>query len=124
MKEKSSMAAAQHKPDLSSCASEPIHVPGAIQPYGVLIATESDTWRIEWVSANIEHCLGVAALHAIGLELAQLIGEQACAAIESTLNGDSYGVSNLLYLSETRTSGSSTPTSRPDHHRTGAVRTA
>jgi diguanylate cyclase (GGDEF)-like protein len=98
MKEKSSMAAAQHKPDLSSCASEPIHVPGAIQPYGVLIATESDTWRIEWVSANIEHCLGVAALHAIGLELAQLIGEQACAAIESTLNGDSYGVSNLLYL--------------------------
>jgi diguanylate cyclase (GGDEF)-like protein len=88
----------QPEPDFSACAREPIHVPGAIQPHGVLIATEAGTQRIGWVSANIEQCLGVAAVEAIGLELAQLLGAEASAAIETALNGDSSLASNILSL--------------------------
>ena len=38
--------------DLASCAGEPIRVPGAIQPHGWLLATETATGRIVAYSEN------------------------------------------------------------------------
>jgi two-component system, chemotaxis family, sensor kinase Cph1 len=51
---------------LANCESEPIHIPGAIQPHGVLIATRDAALTITQVSANLgqffdatpESCLG------------------------------------------------------------------
>ncbi|MGR3810891.1 ATP-binding protein [Jiulongibacter sp. NS-SX5] len=39
--------------NLENCESEPIHVPGSIQPHGVLIATD-ENFQIQFCSANIE----------------------------------------------------------------------
>jgi chemotaxis family two-component system sensor kinase Cph1 len=43
---------------LESCASEPIHVPGSIQPHGALIAFDIARLRAEYVSANIGDWIG------------------------------------------------------------------
>ena len=47
-------------PDLSdttltveNCADEPIHIPGAIQPHGLLLVLEEDSFRVTQVSDNI-----------------------------------------------------------------------
>ena len=31
--------------DLTNCEDEPIHIPGAIQPHGLLLAVDPDTLR-------------------------------------------------------------------------------
>jgi diguanylate cyclase (GGDEF)-like protein len=85
-------------PDLSACAREPIHTPGAIQPHGVLIATDADSHRIGWVSANIELSLGVAPEQALGLDLDQVLGADAWAAVEAAIDGEINTLSKLLFL--------------------------
>lgn len=45
------------KVDLSNCDREPIHILGAIQPFGFLLALTGD-WRIARVSANTEAFIG------------------------------------------------------------------
>lgn len=39
-------------PDLANCAKEPIHIPGAIQPHGALIALDETSLAIVQASAN------------------------------------------------------------------------
>lgn len=46
--------------DLTNCDREPIHILGAIQPIGFLIALTSD-WMVSRVSANIGDFLPFAA---------------------------------------------------------------
>ena len=45
--------------DLTNCDREPIHVPGAIQPHGVLLALGPDLERVEMASVNAGPMLGV-----------------------------------------------------------------
>jgi light-regulated signal transduction histidine kinase (bacteriophytochrome) len=51
--------------DLTTCDREPIHIPGAIQPHGALIALDADH-RVRMVSANCADLLGVPADEALG----------------------------------------------------------
>jgi chemotaxis family two-component system sensor kinase Cph1 len=62
--------------DLDNCATEPIHVPGAIQPHGVLVAMTEPDLVIAVVSANLPHWFGTAVDEAIGHDLADVIGSQ------------------------------------------------
>jgi len=66
--------------DLTTCDREPIHIPGAIQPHGVLLALD-EHGRAVMVSANVAGLLGVAAEDAIGCTLAELVGWDLAAAI-------------------------------------------
>lgn len=66
--------------DLTTCDREPIHIPGAIQPHGVLLALD-DEQRAVMVSANVESMLGVPAEAAIGRPLADLVGPGLAIAI-------------------------------------------
>lgn len=50
----------------ASCAAEPIHIPAAIQPHGVLFVLEEDTYRITQAAATSQVHLGVAAEDALG----------------------------------------------------------
>lgn len=70
---------AQHTPaypeaDLATCDREPIHVPGAIQPHGVLVAIDDDA-RVVMVSRNVGRELGVEPDDALGLPLPDVLGE-------------------------------------------------
>ena len=44
--------------DLSNCDREPIHIPGSIQPHGILLVVEPATFRILQVAGDTENILG------------------------------------------------------------------
>jgi light-regulated signal transduction histidine kinase (bacteriophytochrome) len=52
------MTASASLPDFSQCDREPIHIPGAIQPLGFLLALEPKTLAIRQASANATQYLG------------------------------------------------------------------
>jgi len=64
--------------DTSRCAQEPIHIPGAIQPHGALLAALVDSGLVTHASANLSAILGCRAEAVLGQPLEQAIGEAAC----------------------------------------------
>ncbi len=68
--------------DLTNCDKEPIHIPGQIQPHGVLLAiTKDDEHTIVQASRNTMTLFGVAAEELLGQPLATLIGEEQLIAL-------------------------------------------
>lgn len=62
--------------DLNNCDKEPIHIPGFIQPHGVLLAvTTNNIPTIVQCSQNTEEHLGLTVQEVIGLPLEHLIGK-------------------------------------------------
>ena len=66
--------------DLSNCEREPIHIPGAVQPHGVLFAVdrpgaEAQDLVVRRVSASVERHFGVVAGEVIGQSLLSLVDE-------------------------------------------------
>lgn len=58
--------------DLSNCDREPIHIPGAIQPHGFLVACRVTDLAITHVSENIGNLLGAAPQQWIGQPIRRL----------------------------------------------------
>lgn len=81
--------------DLTNCDREPIHVPGAIQPHGVLLALGSDLARVEMASTNAGPMLGVAPEDVLGASLVDLLGEPAAEAVRASVDGDRAEVLHL-----------------------------
>lgn len=67
--------------DLSNCDREPIHIPGAIQPHGALIAALADGLLVTHASANLAEILGRPVDAVLGRSLQDAIGEPACEAL-------------------------------------------
>ncbi|WP_444769035.1 diguanylate cyclase domain-containing protein [Rhodopseudomonas sp. NSM] len=72
--------------DYSICDREPIHIPGAIQPHGALLAARIDNSRVTHASANLDEMLGISAGAALGRTLQQSIGALASSAILDALS--------------------------------------
>ncbi|MBP2001350.1 diguanylate cyclase (GGDEF)-like protein/PAS domain S-box-containing protein [Paenibacillus shirakamiensis] len=71
--------------DLTNCDREPIHIPGTIQPHGVLLAVESDgDYCIVQCSANAEDFLRISIQELMGRPLASLLGEDQLERIMKT----------------------------------------
>ncbi len=68
-------------PDLSSCAQEPIHIPGAIQPHGVLLALREGTLEVLQASANTADLLGRPPASLLGAPLEQSLGAEASSRV-------------------------------------------
>lgn len=49
--------------DLSICAQEPIHIPGSIEPHGVLLVTDAPDLKIIQVSNTVRLILAKNLLH-------------------------------------------------------------
>ncbi len=62
--------------DLETCDREPIHLIGAVQPHGALIAINMTTRIIEYASANTAEFLGREAASMLGRDLAYVIGAE------------------------------------------------
>ncbi len=60
--------------DLTTCDREPIHLPGAIQPHGVLLAVREADLTIHQVSASSALHLGVDASALVGAPLSRALG--------------------------------------------------
>ena len=80
----------------SLCEREPIHVPGAIQPHGALLAVLADGLSITHASANLAEILGYSAEAVLGRPLEEVLGPAACRVLlgaglhEGTAPGQEY----------------------------------
>ncbi len=68
--------------DLDNCASEPIHVPGAIQPHGMLLAVDEPGLVVRIASANVAAWLECPADEIIGADLTDVIGAQNAKVVD------------------------------------------
>jgi light-regulated signal transduction histidine kinase (bacteriophytochrome) len=67
--------------DLTNCEREPIHVPGSIQPRGVLLAVRDPDFVVQQVSENLAGLTGVAWQDALSRPLAEILGVAAAGAV-------------------------------------------
>ncbi|WP_020471125.1 ATP-binding protein [Zavarzinella formosa] len=63
-------------PDLMSCDREPIHIPGRIQPQGVLLAVDFKDFTVRQASENLHTITGSPTADLLGGPLAGVIGEE------------------------------------------------
>ncbi|WP_445160504.1 SpoIIE family protein phosphatase [Mycobacterium sp. Dal123C01] len=68
--------------DLDNCAREPIHIPGSIQPRGVLAVVREPDFEVRQVSANVADLLGRPVEAVLGRHLSALIGAEQAARVE------------------------------------------
>ncbi len=60
--------------DLTNCDREPIHIPGFIQPHGVLLVLQAHDLKILQVSNNIEKVFGLSSDALLNQPLEKLLG--------------------------------------------------
>ncbi|PDW03492.1 ATP-binding protein [Candidatus Viridilinea mediisalina] len=72
--------------DLTNCDREPIHIPGTIQPHGVLLALTEPDLSIIQVSANTTTLLGLSPQHLLGQPLGVLFTPEQIALIQEGLS--------------------------------------
>lgn len=77
--------------DLEACAREPIHIPGAIQPHGVLLALSAPELTIAQASANTAAHLGVPADELLGRDVRSLFEPADAARLAEALASDDPG---------------------------------
>ena len=83
--------------DLDNCAREPIHIPGSIQPRGVLAVVREADFEVRQVSANVADLLGRSVDTVVGAHLSTLIGVEQAARVEHAVaNSGDVSQSNPL----------------------------
>lgn len=76
---RSSHSGIRHQP--RRLRQEPIHIPGAIQPHGAVLAARLEDLLVTHVSANLADILGVPPDAALGHPLSATLGEAACGVL-------------------------------------------
>ena len=74
--------------DLSQCAREPVHLPGAIQPHGALFALDPVSFTICGVSENVGALFDVAPEKLLGCSIVSLGGASANALLTHLARND------------------------------------
>ena len=78
--------------DVSVCEREQIHIPGAIQPHGAMLAVLADGWLVTHASANLDSLIGRAAATVLGMPLEDVLGVAACRALKHSTIGASAAI--------------------------------
>lgn len=81
--------------DLTNCDREAIHIPGLIQPHGILFVLQEPELTILQVSKNTFALLGIYPEDLLGKELISLIGSEQIAKIQECLSADFENVNPL-----------------------------
>lgn len=74
--------------DLTNCDREPIHIPGLIQPHGVLLVLQNPTLEIVQVSRNTEAVMGRQPEDLLGQPLSDLLDAKQIKLIQQCLAED------------------------------------
>ena len=80
--------------DLAECEREPIHVPGAIQPHGVLLNLRESDLAIIQASANALDVLGVDAHNLLQQPLMQFIDDECMDHLREALSLKNVAIAN------------------------------
>lgn len=62
---------------LDTCAAEPVHIPGTIQPFANLLACDPETRKITHASANMEDAIGLRLDAVLGADMRDILGRRA-----------------------------------------------
>ncbi|HLO51408.1 MAG TPA: PAS domain S-box protein [Kamptonema sp.] len=84
--------------DLTNCDREPIHIPGSIQPHGILFVLQEPQLRILQVSYNTLEILGIHPQKMLGKKLKAFLDSQIVKQIKKKL-GEGLATINPLKLS-------------------------
>ena len=71
--------------DLTDCDREPIHIPGTIQPFGVLMVLAEPSLTITQISENVDDHLSVRVDDVLGQPLSALLDPASTAAVREAL---------------------------------------
>ncbi|NJO48437.1 MAG: GAF domain-containing protein [Leptolyngbyaceae cyanobacterium RM2_2_4] len=82
--------------DLALDDQEPLHIIGSVQPHGVLIAFQTPSFTIHYVSENTQEYLGRSPASLLGQSLKQIFSEATVCALTALLQEDDLEVSNPL----------------------------
>lgn len=74
------------RPNLEQCEAEPIHIPGAIQPHGVLLALDETDLSILQASTSARALLGIAAEALVGRELGAALDHSLAEGVRAALD--------------------------------------
>ena len=69
--------------DLDTCAQEPIHVPGSVQPHGVLLALSEPDMVVRHASTNVVDLTGLAVEDVVGAPFGAVVGAGAAQAVRA-----------------------------------------
>ncbi|MDF1729821.1 MAG: hypothetical protein P1U53_18955, partial [Sulfitobacter sp.] len=70
---------------IDDCASEPIHIPGSIQPHGLLLTLSEPALEVLQASSNLSGALGLDAQRLSGQALASVLGSEAAVQVSRAL---------------------------------------
>lgn len=85
MRDKPLYSEAEIEAALAVCDNEPIRIPGAIQPFGVLIRLDRELACVEQVSANIQALLGISVKESLATSPRTLLGEKVHSSLHEGL---------------------------------------
>jgi two-component system, chemotaxis family, sensor kinase Cph1 len=71
--------------DVSQCDTEPVHIPGAIQPHGILLVLDPLDLTITGVSDNAQRIIGVAPRALLGRSITSILAPRDRAEIPQVL---------------------------------------
>jgi light-regulated signal transduction histidine kinase (bacteriophytochrome) len=91
--------------DLTTCDREPIHIPGSIQPYGVLLVLERSVRRVEQVAGDTTILLGIEPLGILGQSVANLFEQDTSDFINSQLDAATEYVAPIVRLAVRTSTG-------------------
>jgi chemotaxis family two-component system sensor kinase Cph1 len=84
--------------DLTDCDREPIHVPGTVQPFGVLLALNPEM-RVVQVSENVPDLLSMRAQDVLGRPLSDLVDPTAADEVREILQKECWNDANPVSIS-------------------------
>ena len=86
--------------DLTNCDREPIHIPGAVQPYGALIVLNPSSLDILQASQSCLVYLGLAPAELVGKAFEVVFGSKAAANVATMLASGAQGAFCRLQLGD------------------------
>ncbi len=72
--------------DLTTCDREPIHIPGSIQPHGILLVLDRRTGMVEQTAGDTRFLLGRGTAQLVGVALASILEPEAEAFVRACLD--------------------------------------
>jgi chemotaxis family two-component system sensor kinase Cph1 len=83
---------------LIECEREPIHIPGAIQPFGVLLTVDQGNLIVHNASENCEICWGLSAAGLVGRPLSQFLSEVSVNDLKAYLGHPKFSEQSALVV--------------------------
>jgi light-regulated signal transduction histidine kinase (bacteriophytochrome) len=107
--------------DLTTCAREPIHIPGSIQPHGALFALDESNLTVVQASANVEAFVGLPHEAVLGRRVEDVLGPALAEQLRALASGGAMLDRNPLYLRAITPPAGGGPLNAIAHRAPGAV---